>query len=56
MRRAVRFSGASGDKDHRDIGPKRFTFFSVAREGRRGQLPADYIWQRDKTREGLGSS
>lgn len=21
------FSGANGDKDHRDIGPKRFTFY-----------------------------
>lgn len=58
-RRVVRFAGASGDKNHTDIGPKRFTFFG--REGwRRAPLSADYIWQRDKTcaqgvRAGVGA-
>lgn len=54
-------SGVSKDKDHRNIGPKRFTF-SVDEEDREGTsrreaaapLPADYIWQWDKTHEGLG--
>lgn len=54
-------SGASGDKDHRDIGPKRFTFLAdgedhigMSRGEAAAPLPADYIWQWDKTREGLG--
>lgn len=48
-------SGANGDKDHRDIGPKRFGFSAgrVAGDQRRRPLLADYSWQWDKTREGL---